>query len=143
MKQMKELIRGIVIKNQDLAYSCAACYYLMRTVAIPINSWVWVYNPRASPPEGDKLENKKLCISWAGPYLYEGMQNSNMAKIAKVDEAGQVVRKFLVHGSKVRLCHWGGQEEDDQELWKVRPGLLPDFPDSEVSAPLRPNKREE
>ena len=68
--------------------------------------------------------------------MYEGMKNQNMAKIAKVDEAGQVVRRFLVHGSKVRLCHWGNHEEDDQELWKVRPGLLQDFPDSEVSAPL-------
>ena len=59
-----------------------------------------------------------------------------MAKCAKVDEAGQVVRRFLVHRSKVRLCHWGSHEEDDQDIWRVRPGLLPDFPDSKVSAPL-------
>ena len=59
-----------------------------------------------------------------------------MAKIAKVDEAGHVVRRFHVHGFKVRLCYWGGHHEDDQQQWAVRPGMLPDFPDSEVSAPL-------
>ena len=93
-----------------------------------------MYNLQASPPEGDKIENKKISISLAGPYLFQGMKN--MAKIAKVDEAGHVMRRFLVHGFKVLLCHWGSHEEDDQDLWKVRPGLLPDFPDSEVSAPL-------
>ena len=35
MKQMKELIRRIVIKNQEAAHRHAAHYYLMRTVAIP------------------------------------------------------------------------------------------------------------
>ena len=59
-----------------------------------------------------------------------------MAKVARVDEAGQVVRRFQVHGSKVRLCYWGGQPEDEKQQWAVRPGMLPDFPDSEVSAPL-------
>ena len=59
-----------------------------------------------------------------------------MAKCAKVNEASQVIRRFLVHGSKIRFCHWSGHEDEDQEIWKVRPGLLPDFPDSEVSSPL-------
>ena len=64
------------------------------------------------------------------------MRSQIMAKCAKVNEAGQVIRRFLVHGSKIRLCHWSGREDEDQEIWKVRPGLLPDFPDSEVSSPL-------
>ena len=64
------------------------------------------------------------------------MHNPTMAKAAKVDDGGQIIRRFLVHGSKVRLCHWSGKDEGEQELWKIRPGLLPDFPDSEVSAPL-------
>ena len=68
--------------------------------------------------------------------MFLGMKNEVMAKVAKVNESGQVIRRFLVHGSKIRLCHWSGQEEDEQEIWKVRPGLLPDFPDSEVTAPL-------
>ena len=59
-----------------------------------------------------------------------------MAKVACVDVAGQVMRRFQVHGSKVRLCHWGGHNEDDEQQWAVRPGMLPDFPDSKVSAPL-------
>ena len=53
-----------------------------------------------------------------------------------MDDGGQIVRRFLVHGSKVRLCHWSGKDEGEQELWRIRPGLLPDFPDSEVSVPL-------
>ena len=30
----------------------------------------------------------------------------------------------------------GRQPEDDQRLGAVRPGMLPDFPDSEVSGPM-------
>ena len=92
---------------------------------------MWVYNPRVSPPEGNKLDNKKLSISLAGPYLFEGM-----AKIGKVYESGQVVRRFLVHGSKVRLCQMGGEPSDDQRQRSMRLGMLPDFLDSEVSGPL-------
>ena len=88
------------------------------------------------PPEGDKLENRKLVIEWAGPYLFEGMVNPSMAKFSCVDKAGQVIRRFQVHGSQVRLCHLGGQPEDDCRQWAVRPGKLPDFPDSEVSGPM-------
>ena len=88
---MKELIRSIVTKNQDDAHRKACKYYLMRTVSLPLNSWVWVHNPRASQPEGDRLENRKLSVDWAGPYLFEGMINSTMAQVAKVDGAGQVV----------------------------------------------------
>ena len=44
-------------------------------------------------------------------------------------------RRFLVHGSKVWLCQIGGQPEDDQRQWMIRTGMLPDFPDSEVSRP--------
>ena len=40
MREMQELIRGIVIRNQGEAHQCAAKYYLMRTVSIPVNSWV-------------------------------------------------------------------------------------------------------
>ena len=88
---------------------------------LPNNLWVWVYNPQASPPEGDKLDNRKLSVQWAGPYIIEGMKNDSMAKVAHVDESGQVVRRFLVHGSNVRLCQMGGQLEDDQRQWEVRP----------------------
>ena len=133
---MKALIKDIVVKNQEAAHKRAAKYYLNRTLSIPINSWVWIYNPRASPPEGDPLPNRKLAVAWAGPYLFLGMHNRAMAKAAKVDDGGQIIRRFLVHGSKVRLCHWSGKDEGEQELWRIRPGLLPDFPDSEVSAPL-------
>ena len=45
MQQMKDLIRGIVVKNQQEAHKRAAKYYLMLTTQIPVNSWVWVYNP--------------------------------------------------------------------------------------------------
>ena len=108
----------------------------MRTTRIPVNSWVWVYNPRARPPEGDKINTRKLAVSWAGPYLFEGMDNDCMAQVAHIDEAGQVHRRFKVHGSKIRVCYWGGYPEDDQQYDVVRPGMLPDFPDSEVSKPM-------
>ena len=68
-----------MVKNQQEAHKRAAKYYLMRTTRIPTNSWVWVYNPRARLPEGDKLNNRKLAVSWAGPYLFEGMDNDCMA----------------------------------------------------------------
>ena len=45
VQQMKDLIRDIVIKNKNEAHRRAAKYYLMRSIQIPINSWVWVYNP--------------------------------------------------------------------------------------------------
>ena len=77
-----------------------------------------------------------MSVSWAGPYLYKGMHNLNMEKVAKVDEVGQLVRRFLVHGSKVWLCQMGNEPVDDQNQWKIRPGMLPDFPDSEVSRPM-------
>ena len=95
MREVKELIRGIVVKNQEAAHRRAAKYYTMRTLSLPLNSWVWVYNPRASPPEGDRLQNRKLAISWAGPYLFLGMRNEVMANVAKVDESGQIIRRFL------------------------------------------------
>ena len=136
MKELRDLIRGIVIKNQDEAHRRVAKYYLMHTVVLPINSWVWVYNPHACPPEGDKLENRKLSIDWAGPHHSKGMANPSMARIARIDDAGQVIRRFEVHGSKVQLCHLGGQPTDDCRKWPIRPGMLPDFPDSEVSGPL-------
>ena len=44
MQQMKELIRGIVIKNQQEAHQRAAKYYLMHTTRFPVSSWVLVYN---------------------------------------------------------------------------------------------------
>ena len=44
MREMKELIHEIVIKNQEAAHRRMAKYYLMRTISIPVNSWVWVYN---------------------------------------------------------------------------------------------------
>ena len=47
-----------------------------------------------------------------------------------------MVRRFLVHGSKVWLCHMGNEPVDDQSQWKFRPGMLPDFPDREVSCPM-------
>ena len=96
LQELQELICGVVIKNQEEACRQATKYYLMRSMNLPVNSWVWVYNPRASPPEGDKRENRKLSV-----------HNSNMGKVAKVDESGQVARRFLVHGSKVRLCQMG------------------------------------
>ena len=129
---MKELIREVALKNQNEAHRRVTKYYLMRALILP----VWVYNPRASPPDWDKLDNKKLGMSWARPYLFEGMQNPTMAKIGRVNESGQVVRRFLVYGCKVRLCQMGGELVDDQRQWKVRPGMLPDFTDREVSGPL-------
>ena len=124
---MQTLICDIMVKNQNEAYRRAAKYYLMRTLQLPVNSWIWVYNPRTSPPDGDNLDNRKLSIQWAGPYIYEDRTN---------DESGQIIRRFLVHGSKVRLCQLGGQPEEDNRQWTVRPGMSPDFPDSEVSSPL-------
>ena len=108
----------------------------MRAVNLPINSWVWVYKPRALPLEGDKLDNRKLSIAWARPYLFKGMKNQSMAQIGKIDESGKVVKRFLVHGSKVRLCQLGGEQEDDQRHVAVRLGMLPDFLDSKGSGPL-------
>ena len=46
-----------------------------------------------------------------------------------MDESRQVVKRFLVHGSKVRLCQMRSKEEEEQGKPKVRPGLLLDFPD--------------
>ena len=66
MREMQELIKGIVIRNQGEAQRRAAKYYLMRTVSIPVNSWVWVHNQPARPPEGDTLQNRKLAVEWAG-----------------------------------------------------------------------------
>merc|ERR1711872_232538 len=85
---------------------------------------------------GDKLENRKLSIDWAGPYIFEGMINSTMAQVAKIDSYGNVLRRFQVHGSKIRLCQMPGQLEDDGRKNAIQPGVLPDFPDSEVSEPL-------
>ena len=75
VQQMKNLICGIIIKNQNEAHRRVAKYYLMRSLQILINSWVWVYNPQARPPEGDKIENRKLSVEWAGPCIFEGMVN--------------------------------------------------------------------
>ena len=57
-----------MLKNEESAHRRAKKYYLMRAVNLPINSWVWVYNPRASLPEGDKLDNRKLSILWPVPF---------------------------------------------------------------------------
>ena len=51
---------------------------MMSTVNLPLYSWMWVYNPRASPPEGDKLENRKLAVHWVWPYRFEGMKTDVM-----------------------------------------------------------------
>ena len=59
-----------------------------------------------------------------------------MAWVAHLDEAGQVDRRFQVHSSKIRVCYWGGCPEDDRQHKVIRPGMLPDFPDSEVSKPM-------
>ena len=45
LRDMQELIKGIVARNQSEAHRRAAKYYLMRAVSIPANSWVWVHNP--------------------------------------------------------------------------------------------------
>ena len=42
-------------------------------------------------PERDGLANGKLCVDWAGPYLFEGMKNDIMARVGRVNETGQVV----------------------------------------------------
>ena len=136
MQEVCELIRGIVLKNQEGPQRRAEKYYVMRTCRLPLNLWVWVYNPRAAPPEEDKLDNSKLHVAWAGPYLFKGMDSEVMARIGKIDKSRQVVRRFLVHGSRVRLCHLGGLQEDNLDQLKVRPSMLPDFPDSEASGPL-------
>ena len=57
-------------------------------------------------------------------------------RVARVNKAGQVIRRFQVHGSKVRLCHLGRQLEDDRRSMAIWPGVLPDFPDSEISGPM-------
>merc|ERR1712212_388807 len=59
-----------------------------------------------------------------------------MAKVAKVDHQGKTIRQFQVHGSKVRLCQAGGQTAEEMRKLAIQPGMLPDFPDSEVSGPL-------
>ena len=64
------------------------------------------------------------------------MANDCMARVACVDEAGQVDRRFQVHGSKIRVCYWGGYPEDDQQQEVIRPGMLEDFPDSKVNKPM-------
>ena len=68
--------------------------------------------------------------------VYDEPQNQS----ARIDGAGQVVRRFQVHGSKVRLCQMAGQLEDDGRKNAIQPGVLPDFPDSEVSEPLYGNE---
>ena len=136
LRDMQEIIRGIVARNQGEAHRRAAKYYLMRAVSIPVNSWVWVHNPRATPPEGDKLQNRKLAMDWAGPYLFEGMASPTMARVAKVDGTGKIIRQFQVHGSKVRLCQVGGQTAEELRQLAIQPGMLPDFPDSKISGPL-------
>ena len=107
----------------------------MTAVNLPISSWVWVYNSRALLLEGDKLDNRKLSTTLASPY-FMGMKNQNMAQIGKIDKSGQVIKRFLVHLSKVRLCQLGRQQGDDQGHLKVRLGILLDFPYSELSGPL-------
>ena len=64
VQEMKELIRGIVVKNQDKAHCRVANYYLMRSLQLLVNSCLWVSNPQVSPPEGDKLDNRKLSVSY-------------------------------------------------------------------------------
>ena len=64
------------------------------------------------------------------------MTNATMAKVAKVDDAGKVIRRFLDHGSKVWLCQMGNGTVDDPDQWRVRQGVLLDFLDSEVSHPM-------
>ena len=136
LREMKVIIQGIVARNQGEAHRRAAKYDLMKTLNLPPNSWVWVYNPRATPPEGDDLQNLRLSIDWAGPYRYEGMAGPVMAKVAKVDHQGKTIRQLQVHGSKVRLCQAGGQTAEELRKLAIQPGMLPDFPDSEVSGPL-------
>ena len=68
MQQVRKMTWGIVLKNQQSDHRRAEKYYIMRTVNLPLYSWVWVYNPRASPPEGDKLDNRKLGFQLAGSY---------------------------------------------------------------------------
>ena len=98
----------MVLKNQNEVHRRVVKYYLMLAVNLLVNSWVWVYNPRALLPEGDKLNNKKLGVAWAGPYLFEGIKNQTMARIGKVDKSGQVVKRFLVHGSNLECAKWAG-----------------------------------
>ena len=136
LREMQELIKGVVACNQGEAHRRAAKYYLMRVVLLPANSWVWVNNPWASPPEGDELQNHKLAVECAGPYLFEGMASPLMARVAKVDGEGKMICQFQVHGPKVRLCQVGGQTIEKLRQLTIQPGRLPDFPDSEVSGPL-------
>ena len=64
------------------------------------------------------------------------MASPTMAKVAKIDGTGNIIRRFQVHGSKVRLCQTGGQTAEELRKLAIQPGMLPDFPDSEISGPL-------
>merc|ERR1711888_415836 len=60
----------------------------------------------------------------------------HLLPVAKVDHQGKTIRQFQVHGSKARLCQAGGQTAEELRKLAIQPGMLPDFPDSEVSGPL-------
>ena len=87
-------------------------------------SWVYIYAPHTSPPEGDALANRKLLLDWAGPYLF--LENDTMAIIGKMDAGGRVVNEFSVHLTR--------QQQESHTPPVVKPGWLPDFGDSAVTA---------
>ena len=63
------------------------------------------------------------------------MKNHVMAKLGKVDENCQIVFRMETQAWKVCLCQLVKDVSDAYKL-DVRPGMLLDFPDSEVSKPL-------
>ena len=95
-----------------MAYQQTEQYYLQRVCDLPVGSWVWMYRPGHHLLRRAQLTNPKLTLDLASPNLSQGMANSAMANLAKVNCNGQIEKK--VHGAyqKVGLCrpHKKGSE---------------------------------
>ena len=62
MRELRELLRGVVRRNSEEAHRRTAQYYMQHVLQLEENTWVYVHAPQASPPYGDTLANKKLSI---------------------------------------------------------------------------------
>merc|ERR1712055_400794 len=136
LKEIQDLLGGVVKRNSEEAHRRTAQYYMQRTLNLEEHTWVYVHAPQAGPPYGDTLANRKLSLDWAGPYLFLRMtEDSAMAVIGQIDAGGRVVKEFEVHGTKVRPVHLTRQQRGSRTPPAVQPGRLPDFGDSLISTP--------
>merc|ERR1712121_449777 len=117
------MLRSVMQINHEENVRKTARYYKGHAKDFPVGALVWWNQTCTDKKDGDQIPNKKLKLSWSGPYIFQGVINDTMGKIEQQRNRQPTGKVRNVHLSQLRLYLRPEQYENELERPARRPEI--------------------